>query len=248
MATATESVRRVFVDFRWRWHGEPDPPEWTAPRPSRVAWPISIAPSASSCESRADPMQPARARARVSPGASRDLAPDLSSPPSKPTCVMLGSNKAAAGRTASLWLGQVFLLTLLRKPVHVAQISPLRVLVANERKDRLELLARVVTDLGHEVIAREVDVKEVGAVTAREHPDVAFVGLGLSSKHALELIGEIVQESKRPVIALLSAKDPSYIREAAKRGVFAYIVDADAEELQSGIETTLLRAGEVDTA
>ena len=129
-------------------------------------------------------------------------------------------------------------------PVDVAQISPLRVLIANERKDRLELLARVVTGLGHDVIAREVDVTEVGAVTAREHPDVAFVGLGLSSEHALELIGEIVHESTCPVIALLSAKDPSYIREAAKRGVFAYIVDADAEELQSAIEITLHRFAE----
>jgi response regulator NasT len=46
------------------------------------------------------------------------------------------------------------------------------------------------------------------------------------------------------VIALLSAKDPSYIREAAKRGVFAYIVDADAEELQSAIEITLHRFAE----
>ena len=46
-------------------------------------------------------------------------------------------------------------------------ISPLRVLIANERRDRLELLAQVVTGLGHEVIARENDVKEVGPVTAR---------------------------------------------------------------------------------
>ena len=125
-----------------------------------------------------------------------------------------------------------------------AQTPPLRVLIANERKDRLELLAGVVTSLGHEVIAREVDVREVGAVTAREHPDVAFVGLGLSSEHALELIGEIVHESTCPVIALLSAKDPSYIREAARRGVFAYIVDADAEEMQSAIEITLQRFAE----
>ena len=46
-------------------------------------------------------------------------------------------------------------------------IRHLRVLIANERRDRLELLANVVIGLGHEVIAREVDVKEVGAVTAR---------------------------------------------------------------------------------
>jgi AmiR/NasT family two-component response regulator len=121
------------------------------------------------------------------------------------------------------------------------ETSHLRVLIANERRDRLELLAQVVAGLGHEVIARSIDVREVGSVTAREHPDVALVGLGLSSEHALELITEIVHESTCPVIALLSAKDPAYIREAAKRGVFAYIVDADAEELQSAIDITLQR-------
>ena len=120
----------------------------------------------------------------------------------------------------------------------------LRVLIANERRDRLELLAQVVTGLGHEVIAREVNVKEVGAVTAREHPDVALVGLGLSSDHALELIGEIVAEASCPVIALLTARDPTYVREAAKRGVFAYIVDTSAEDLQSAIDITLQRFAE----
>jgi len=117
----------------------------------------------------------------------------------------------------------------------------LRVLIANERRDRLELLAQVVAKLGHDVIAREIYVKEVGAVTERERPDVALVGLGLSSEHALDLISEIVRESSCPVIALLSAKDPTYVHEAAKRGVFAYIVDGDAAELQSAIDITLQR-------
>src|SRR5690349_24218205 len=120
----------------------------------------------------------------------------------------------------------------------------LRVLIANEKRDRLELLAQVVAGLGHEVIAREIYVKEVGAVTERERPDVALVGLGLSSDHALELITEIVRESSCPVIALLSAKDPAYVHEAAKRGVFAYIVDGDSAELQSAIDITLQRFAE----
>ena len=94
------------------------------------------------------------------------------------------------------------------------------------------------------MIAREIDVKEVGAVTARERPDVALVGLGLHSEHALELISEIVREASCPVIALLSAKDPSYVHEAAKRGVFAYIVDSRPDELQSAIDITLRRFGE----
>src|SRR6266567_8387806 len=124
------------------------------------------------------------------------------------------------------------------------ELKHLRVLIANEKRDRLELLAQVVIGLGHDVIAREIYVKEVGAATERERPDVALVGLGLSSEHALDLITEIVRESACPVIALLSARDPSYIREAAKRGVFAYIVDADAEELQGAIDITLQRFSE----
>ena len=126
----------------------------------------------------------------------------------------------------------------------IGEISQLRVLIANERKDRLEALAQIVASLGHEAIVREIDVREVGMVTAREHPDVALVGLGLSSENALELISELVHQSTCPVIALLSARNPVYIREAAKRGVFAYIADAGADELQSAIDITLQRFAE----
>ena len=66
----------------------------------------------------------------------------------------------------------------------------LRVLIANERKDRLTLVtlvAPIIVVLGHEAIARELDVEDFGPVTARERPDVALVGLGDSSEHALEL-------------------------------------------------------------
>ena len=127
------------------------------------------------------------------------------------------------------------------------ELQHLRVLIANERRDRLELLAQVVIDLGHDVIAREIEVKDVGPVTARENPDVALVGLGESSVHALELISEIVREASCPVIAILHADDPGYIHEAAKRGVFAYIIDGTPEELQSAIDITLQRFAEYQT-
>jgi AmiR/NasT family two-component response regulator len=125
-----------------------------------------------------------------------------------------------------------------------AEVRHLRVLIANEKRERLELLAQVVVGLGHDVIAREIDVHDVGAATARESPDVALVGLGSSSAHALELISEIVREASCPVIAILHADDPAYIHEAAKRGVFAYIIEGTPEELQSAIDITLQRFGE----
>jgi AmiR/NasT family two-component response regulator len=130
------------------------------------------------------------------------------------------------------------------RPMVETENQRLRVLIANERHERLALLAEVVAGLGHEVVAREIDVTAVAAVTARERPDVALVGIGLDSEHALQLISEIVREASCPVIALLVAKNQTYVQEAARRGVFAYIVDTDAEDLQSAIDITLQRFAE----
>ena len=120
----------------------------------------------------------------------------------------------------------------------------LRVLIANEPQDRLALVASIVASLGHEVIAREIDVEDVGSVTARERPDVALVGLGENSHHALGLIDKIVREAACPVIVLLHVPDPAFIREASKRGAFAHISDADVEDWQSSIDIVLRRFAE----
>ncbi len=120
----------------------------------------------------------------------------------------------------------------------------LRVLIANERRDRLAIVAPIVAALGHEVIAREIEVGEVGAVTARERPDVALVGLGESSNHALQLIEKIVQEAACPVIVIIHAPEPDFIKEASKRGIFAYITDAEAKDWQSSIDIVLRRFAE----
>jgi AmiR/NasT family two-component response regulator len=99
----------------------------------------------------------------------------------------------------------------------------------------------MVANLGHEVIAREIDVADVGVVTARERPDVALVGLGKSSEHALALIDMIVREAACPVILLIHAPDPAFVKEASKRGIFAYITDAEVDDWQSAIDIVLRR-------
>ena len=109
------------------------------------------------------------------------------------------------------------------------ETEPLRVLIANERKDRLTL------------VAAGIEIDEIGGATRRERPDVALVALGESSEHALELIGRIVHEAACPVIALLHVSDPGFVNEAAKRGVFAHITDDDPEQLQSTLDIVLHR-------
>ena len=122
--------------------------------------------------------------------------------------------------------------------------EPLRVLIANERQDRLEAATAVVEKLGYLVVARELDIADVADTTARMRPDVALVAVGESSDRALALISRIVQEAACPVIALLEVEDVDFIHEAARRGVFAYLVDGETEELESALDITLQRFAE----
>jgi AmiR/NasT family two-component response regulator len=138
----------------------------------------------------------------------------------------------------------IFFMARLDSVTDPPDVKRLRVLVANERKDRAEKVVAIIAGLGHEVLAPEIEVSEVGAVTAREQPDVAFVGLGDSTEHALELIEEIVHEAACPVVALLHQPDPGFVVEAAKRGIFAYITDEHSEEWQNSIEIVLRRFAE----
>ena len=122
----------------------------------------------------------------------------------------------------------------------------LQVLIANERDDRLETITAIVEGMGHEVVGKRVDIAEVGPLSRSTGAEVALVGLGLDSEDALEQISAIVHEAACPVIALLDVKDPRYVNEAAKRGVFAYVVlDRDDEgELQAALDITLRRFAE----
>jgi AmiR/NasT family two-component response regulator len=122
----------------------------------------------------------------------------------------------------------------------------LRVLLANERPEHLEQMALVMARLGHTVVARETNIAAVAALTEEGDFDVAVVGVGEDTQHALDLIGRIVREANCPVIAILDIEDPAFIHQAAKRGVFAYITatEASSDQLESAIDVVLHRFAE----
>jgi AmiR/NasT family two-component response regulator len=117
----------------------------------------------------------------------------------------------------------------------------LRVLVADEREERRAVVALAVVALGHVVIAREIDLEDVAALTDRERPDVALVGLGESTEPAVGLIETIVRDAACPVIAVLHGRDPAFVREVSKRGVFDHISDIEVDGWQGSIDAVLRR-------
>lgn len=122
--------------------------------------------------------------------------------------------------------------------------EPLRILVADGRLERLQEVTNTLIGLGHQVLP-EIELTRVGPVTAGEKPDVALVVVGESSDNALAMIGKIVHEAACPVIALLDVEDSNFVKEAAKRGIFAYVTRSeDPQELASSFDVVLRRFAE----
>jgi two-component system, response regulator / RNA-binding antiterminator len=123
-------------------------------------------------------------------------------------------------------------------------LERLRILVSDGQGHRLDEVLRSVTELGHEVVG-QTPLGEVAAASASVDPDAAVVIVGESTERALDLIGRIVTEAECPVIAILDVEDEGFIRQAAKRGIFAYItLGRDASALQSSLDVVLSRFAE----
>ncbi len=104
-----------------------------------------------------------------------------------------------------------------------AEHNRLRVLVADERDIYLKPIGEAVEELGHDVIAHEVEITKVGRATVEHCPDIAVVALHEDTDHALELIGEIIEEATCPVVVLAADASREFVAEAARKGVFAYL-------------------------
>jgi len=108
----------------------------------------------------------------------------------------------------------------------------LRVSIANEPEERLAVIAPIVAGLGHEVVDDAAGC------------DVALVGCGEDAGQALELIDRIVEETASLVIALVGGPTDGFLAEAAKHGVFGFVVDDDPETFRNTMQIALQRVAE----
>jgi AmiR/NasT family two-component response regulator len=117
----------------------------------------------------------------------------------------------------------------------------LRVLIADEDRDALHELGRVLESLGHEVTPYVVSVAEAIELISTEDPDLAIVVVHKDDEHALALIQETVEYASGPVIAQTRDGDVEFVARAAERGISAWIESASPEVVQGAIEVALRR-------
>ncbi len=123
-------------------------------------------------------------------------------------------------------------------------ITSLRVLAADEDEATLRATDRLLADLGHTVTAHAVDVRQAADCIAREDPDLSVVVVHDDDEHALDLIEEIGEYARGPLIVLLGAHDSDFVRSAAERGIDAFARPQFANEVQGAIQLAMKRHSE----
>src|SRR5215212_1656644 len=122
----------------------------------------------------------------------------------------------------------------------------LRVLIADEDEDALEVLRATLDELGHEVMPFAVSVSEAAELIAREDPDLTIVMVHQDDEHALSLISEAVEFASGPVIATVRDGDADFLARAAEHGIAAYVEGTAAQSVQGAIEVALRRYREAE--
>jgi AmiR/NasT family two-component response regulator len=127
---------------------------------------------------------------------------------------------------------------------HDSDLRALKVLLADQDEGALRIAAALVRDLGHEVSELAVGVQEAAEVIARDDPDLSIVVVYQDDEYALDLIEEIAEYARGPVIAMVEKEDPEFVSAAARRGIYAYAREGMADSIQSAIEVAVRRHAE----
>jgi response regulator NasT len=118
----------------------------------------------------------------------------------------------------------------------------LTVLVADEDAEALRSTARVLGQLGHKVAAYAVSVNQAAERIAEEDPDVSVVAVHDDLEHALDLIDELSESARGPVVAVVEGNSRGdFLARAAARGIDGFARSEDPGEVQGAIEVAVRR-------
>ena len=117
----------------------------------------------------------------------------------------------------------------------------LTVLLADEDTEALRSTAHVLQQLGHQVASYAVSVREAAERIAEEDPDLSVVAVHDDLEHALDLIDELSEAARGPVVAVMEHGNGEFLVRAAARGIDGFARSEDPGEVQSAIEVALRR-------
>lgn len=122
--------------------------------------------------------------------------------------------------------------------------TSLRILAADEDETTLRQTDLLLAELGHEVTAHAVTTKEAAELIVRDEPDLSVVVVHDDDDHALDLIEEISEYARGPLIVLLGSHESHFVSSAAERGIDAFARPQFHDEVRGAIDLVMRRHAE----
>lgn len=121
----------------------------------------------------------------------------------------------------------------------------MKVLIVDESKERAQTVQHGLALAGHECALHLANAIELPAAVERHRPDVIIVGEDCPTRDTLEHIALTTRGTPRPIVMFVEDDDSSFIRDALRAGVSAYIVDGlGAPRIKSIVEVAVARFDE----
>jgi AmiR/NasT family two-component response regulator len=121
------------------------------------------------------------------------------------------------------------------------QLDGLKILAADEDEQTLAETDALLAELGHTVTAHATKIAEAGDLIVSEDPDLSVVVVDDDDEHALDLIEEIGEYARGPIITLVAGHAPNFVSRAAERGVYAFARAHFRDEVRGAIELAMRR-------
>ena len=127
------------------------------------------------------------------------------------------------------------------KSAHVQEaMKPLRVLIADDDGLTLIVLRKVLSAMGHQVVAEAGDGEQAEALAKSTAPDLAILDIRMPKLDGLEAARRIQIQKPTPVIILSAHTESGLGLEAAQAGAHAYLVKPfTAAQLKPAVELAL---------
>lgn len=119
--------------------------------------------------------------------------------------------------------------------------SPHKVLLANNDKDELAELAKLVEAAGHEVVGLAISAAEAGDAIVENTPTLAMILVEGAEEHALELMVEIRSFAAIPLVILARTISDDALRAAADQALEVLHLPGEPETVAQVIRVATTR-------
>ncbi len=121
----------------------------------------------------------------------------------------------------------------------------LNIMLVDELPERSMAMEKLLTNLGHKIIARASAGEDLTIMVNRYLPDIIIVDMDSPDRDMLEQMHSIKSDHPRPVVMFTNDEDSETINKAVKAGVSAYIVDGlQPQRVMPILETAIARFNE----